>query len=256
MSRSPVDTTKRFSGRVENYTRYRPGYPSDALRILRDDAGLTEASVVADVGAGTGISTKLFVDHGNVVYAVEPNQEMREAAETLLRRNPRFHSVAATAEATTLPDASVDLVVAGQAFHWFCVDEARREFRRILRPPGWAVLMWNSRRTDSTPFLRGYEALLAQFGTDYREVSHTNISKIVLQGFFGGTSPQYRRLGNEQVFDLAGLEGRLLSSSYVPNAEDPRYRPMLAALAQLFDAHQHEGYVRFEYDTELYFGRL
>ncbi|HEY1599352.1 MAG TPA: class I SAM-dependent methyltransferase [Pirellulales bacterium] len=255
MSRSPVDPTKRFSGRVENYTRYRPGYPSDVLGILRDEAGLTIASVVADIGSGTGISTKLFLDHGNLVYAVEPNGEMREAAETMLRQYPRFHSVAATAEATTLPDAAVDFVVAGQAFHWFCVDEARREFCRILRPHGWTVLMWNSRLTDSTPFLRGYEALLAKFGTDYREVNHTNIGDDVLRSFFGAT-PEYRRMENVQVFDYAGLEGRLLSSSYVPSADDARYRPMLAALAQLFAEQQVDGHVRFEYDTELYFGRL
>ena len=215
----PVDPTQRFSGRVENYTRYRPGYPGEVLHILHDEAGLSAASVVADVGSGTGISTKLFLDNGNVVYAVEPNREMREAAEASLGNYPSFHSVAATAEATTLPDAAVDFVVAGQAFHWFCVEEARREFRRILRPEGWAVLMWNSRRTDTTPFLRGYEALLAKFGTDYREVNHTNIGDDVLRSFFDGT-PEYRRLENVQVFDYAGLEGRLLSSSYVPSADD------------------------------------
>jgi SAM-dependent methyltransferase len=253
---APRDPTGRFSSRVENYVRYRPGYPADVLRILTAEAGLTPAAIVADVGSGTGISTRLFLGNGNEVFAVEPNRDMREAAEAALRGHGGFHCIAATAEETTLPPSSVDFVVAGQAFHWFDVERARREFMRILRLQGIAVLMWNTRRTDSTPFLRGYEALLQEFGTDYREVNHANVSEQVLRVFFGGRPPNICKLPNEQVFDYAGLEGRLLSSSYVPAVGDPRHEPMLAALARLFDEHQQNNQVRFEYETELYFGRL
>lgn len=256
MPRSDSDPTKRFSDRVENYVRYRPRYPVEVLQVLRDEIGLLPDWIVADVGAGTGISSGLFLEHGNTVYGVEPNAEMRRAAESLLAGNPRFHSVAATAEATTLPEASVDLVVAGQAFHWFQRDEARAEFVRILRPHGWVALLWNSRRTDTTPFLRGYEALLHTFGTDYQEVNHTNISAEALRGFFAGGKFELRKLPNEQRFDLAGLKGRLLSSSYVPGENDARYRPMLAELERLFHEHQERGQVRVEYDTELYYGHV
>jgi SAM-dependent methyltransferase len=251
---SQRNPTGRFSSRVENYVRYRPGYPSDVLRLLTEEAGFSPQAIVADIGSGTGISTKLFLDHGNTVYAVEPNDAMRAAAETLLRGEPRFHSVNGTAEETTLPAHGIDYIVAGQAFHWFDVEGTRREFLRILRPGGWVVLMWNTRKTDTTPFLRGYEKLLLDFGTDYQEVNHANVSPEVLKRFFG-TTPRYRALPNEQIFDLAGLTGRLLSSSYVPGEDDPRHGPMLAALAQLFAAHEQGGHVRFEYDTELYFGR-
>ncbi|HEY4309923.1 MAG TPA: class I SAM-dependent methyltransferase [Pirellulales bacterium] len=255
MPQPDTDPTRRFSTRVENYVRYRPGYPAKVLRILSEETGFSSAAVVADIGAGTGISTKLFLDHGNTVFAVEPNDAMRTAAESLLGTEPQFHSIAGTAEQTTLADRSVDYVVAGQAFHWFDVAGARCECQRILRSGGWAVLMWNTRKTDTTPFLRSYEKLLIDFGTDYAEVNHANVSALALESFFGGR-PHYRAIPNEQVFDLAGLTGRLLSSSYVPSVEDPRYEPMLATLSRLFAEHQQDGHVRFEYDTELYFGQI
>ncbi|HVU87258.1 MAG TPA: class I SAM-dependent methyltransferase [Pirellulales bacterium] len=255
MTKRDVDPTGRFSSRVENYVRYRPGYPAEVLRVLAEQTGFSPRAVVADIGSGTGISTRLFLEHGNTVYAVEPNDAMRAAAEVLSRDEPRFHSVNGTAEQTTLADHSIDYVVAGQAFHWFDVDRARHEFLRVLRPGGWVVLMWNTRLTDTTPFLRGYEKLLLEFGTDYQEVNHANVSPETLKRFFGAT-PSYRAIPNEQVFDLAGLTGRLLSSSYVPAEDDPRHAPMLAALAKLFAAHEEAGRVRFEYDTELYFGQL
>ena len=172
-----TDSTEHLSNRVENYIRYRPGYPVEVLQILREEMGFGPAWIVADIGSGTGISTKLFLDHGNLVYGVEPNREMREAAERLWAGRLNFHSIVGTAEETTLDEHSIDLAVAGQAFHWFDADRARREFMRILRPGGRVLLMWNTRHTGSTPFLRGYEALLQEFGTDYREVNHENIGE-------------------------------------------------------------------------------
>jgi L-ascorbate metabolism protein UlaG (beta-lactamase superfamily)/SAM-dependent methyltransferase len=249
------DPKARFSGRTERYARFRPGYPEGVLRVLAEVAGLTASSRIADLGSGTGLSAEPFLRNGNVVFGVEPNDEMRAAAERLLSGYPRFHGVAGAAEATTLPDASVDLVVAGQAFHWFDVAATRRECARILVPGGHAALLWNSRRTHTTPFLRAYESLLERFGTDYREVKTRYADGASLEAFFRGGRYTRRTLANEQRFDLEGLEGRLLSSSYAPPEGHPDHAPMLEALGRIFEEHQAGGWVRFEYDTEIYLGR-
>ncbi|MFT3766413.1 MAG: class I SAM-dependent methyltransferase [Minicystis sp.] len=251
-----TDPTKRFSSRVENYIKYRPGYPPAVLDLLAAHHGLSPASVVADIGSGTGILAELFLKNGNAVIGVEPNREMREAGERLLAGYPRFTSVAGTAEATTLPDASADFVTAGQAFHWFDRERARPELARILRPGGWVVLVWNDRRLDATPFLEAYERLLRTYGTDYAAVNHTNVDEAVIRGFFGAGELVVHVVENRQIFDRASLTGRLLSSSYVPDEGDPRYAPMLAELGAIFDAHAREGVVSFDYDTRMFCGRF
>lgn len=250
-----ADATTRFSDRVENYVRYRPGYPAAVLEVLRAETGLAPGQAVADVGSGTGISAKLFLDAGHPVHAVEPNAEMRAAAEAMLGGDPRFRSVAGSAEATTLPDGSVDCVVAAQAFHWFDPAAVAPEWRRILRPGGWIVLLWNTRQTDSTPFLRAYEALLREHGTDYTTVNHENVTDDALRIALGDGYAR-RVVPSEQVFDFDALKGRLLSSSYAPNVDHPGHAPMLDALRRIFDEHQQDGRVRFAYDTEIYFGRV
>lgn len=249
-------STERFSDRVADYVRYRPGYPPATLDLLRREIGLSAASVVADVGSGTGISAALFLAAGAEVYAVEPNDAMRAAAESLLAGQAKLHSVPGTAEATTLPDASVDVVAAAQAFHWFDRERARAEFARILRPAGHVVLLWNSRHVDATPFLRAYEALLKRFATDYEAVNHQNVDASAVARFYAPGSCVRAVLPNSQTFDFTGLRGRLLSSSYAPAAGDPRHEPMLAELRRLFDDHAVEGTVRFDYDTEIYYGGL
>lgn len=250
------DSTKRFSNRVDYYIRYRPSYPEQVVDMLRADTGLTDTSVIADVGSGTGISSELFLKQGMTVYAIEPNAEMRHAAEVQLARYPGFHSVIGTAEATTLPERCVDYIVAGQAFHWFAVDQARHEFKRILRPEGWVVLMWNTRRPDSTPFLRAYEALLQEYGTDYQETKHRNIDQNMLAEFYGHRDYQVRKLYNEQRFDFEGVKGRLLSSSYAPPVGHPRHVPMVDELKRIFWLYQNDGFISFEYDTEVFFGHM
>jgi SAM-dependent methyltransferase len=250
-----ADATTRFSDRVQNYVRYRPGYPAEVLQVLQAETGLAPGRAVADVGSGTGISAKLFLDAGHPVFAVEPNAEMRAAAEAMLGGDPRFRSVDGSAEATTLPDASVDYVVAAQAFHWFDPARVSAEWRRIVRPGGWMVLLWNTRHLDTTPFLRAYEALLREHGTDYTAVTHENVTDESLRAVLGDGYGE-RVVPNEQVFDFEGLKGRLLSSSYAPNVCHPGHEPMLAALERIFREHQRDGRVRFEYDTEIYFGRV
>lgn len=249
-----IQSTQRFSYRVENYVRYRPGYPDAVTDVLKKKGGLTTGSVIADIGSGTGISAELFLRNGNVVYAVEPNAPMRRAAESLLQGFSGFHSIGGTAEDTTLADNSIDFVVAAQAFHWFNTDEAKREFARILRPGGQVVLMWNARRSGSTEFLRAYETFLEKFGTDYMQVNHRNIHENTVRAFF--QTCRKEELYNEQLLDFEGLKGRLLSSSYSPAPDNPQFGPMMDELKRMFDKYHDGGFVRIEYDTEVYFGPI
>jgi SAM-dependent methyltransferase len=256
MSDTELDSTKRFSSRVADYVKYRPSYPPQVVDVCRDAMGLTPTSVVADIGSGTGISTEPFLRNGNTVYAVEPNNEMRGAAEQLLAsRYGNFRSVNGTAEATTLPDQSVDLVIAAQAYHWFDKAAAAREFKRILRPGGYIAIVWNDRKTDTSPLLAGYDQLLRTLGTDYKQVSKTTTSVEDLRATFG---VPFRRVAfpNEQRFDFEGLKGRAMSASYSPQPGHPSHDPFMNGLRDLFDAHHRDGKVVFEYETEVFFGRL
>ena len=256
MGKSPTSPSRRFSSRVENYIKYRPGYPSAVIDTLASECGLTEKSIVADIGSGTGILSELFLKHGNPVFGVEPNREMREASERLLKQHPNFTSVNGTAEATTLANGSVDFITAGQAFHWFDRNQARREFARILKPNGWVVLIWNDRQTDASSFLREYEELLQKYGTDYQQVNHRNIDTEAITAFFAPQLFTRREFENQQVFDMEGLTGRLLSSSYAPEPGHPNHQPMLEALRAVFDRYQAGGKVTLGYATTMYFGHF
>jgi SAM-dependent methyltransferase len=249
------DATQRFSSRVDNYVRYRPGYPADILELLKKECGLTPKSLIADIASGTGIFTRMLVETGNRVFGVEPNDEMRRAGEQYLRSYSGFTSIAGTAEATTLPDDSVHIITAAQAAHWFDRAQARREFIRILKPGGWTVLLWNERRTDSTPFLREYERLLLTYGTDYHEVRHERTTAEIAD-FFAPSSFQLCRFEMRQEVYYAALEGRLLSSSYTPTPEHADYESMLRELRRIFDAHQVNNYVALEYNTLVFYGQL
>ncbi len=251
-----TNSTQRFSDRVDNYVRYRPGYSDVLIAVLHEKTGLTSDHAIADIGSGTGISTELFLNNGNSVYAVEPNDAMRGAADSHLSTFSSYHSVNGTAEVTTLADASVEYVVAGQAFHWFDKTAAKAEFQRILRPDGWVALFWNNRQTDSTPFLRAYEQLLQDYATDYNQVNHTNVDDAVFGAFFRDGVYETVTFPNAQYFNYEGVKGRLLSSSYAPNEDDPRSAPMLDALQRIFDEHQLDGQVAFEYTTELHIGHV
>jgi SAM-dependent methyltransferase len=250
-----ANATSRFSDRVENYVRYRPGYPCDVLRVLENACGIAPDHVIADIASGTGIWSRMLLENGNLVFGVEPNAEMRQAGERLLAGFPKFTSVAGTAEATTLPDKSVDFVTAAQAAHWFDRERARREFVRVLKPGGRLVLLWNERLTDSTAFLRDYEELLLAFGTDYPDVRHERTTDAVNE-FFDPALYQAHVFPMRQEFDYAGLEGRLLSSSYAPGPEHANHAPMLRELRRIFETHAESGRVNFDYKTRLYFGRL
>jgi SAM-dependent methyltransferase len=248
------NATARFSDRVDEYVKYRPGYPVEVLHLLRQRCGLTNHATIADIGSGPGNLARLFCENGNKVFAVEPNAEMRNAGQELLKNFTNYHSVDGTAEETHLPTASVEFVTAAQAFHWFDWPHAKKEFRRILVPGGWVVLLWNERLTDATAFLRDYEALLLEYGTDYKDVRH-EISYDNIGRFFSAGYEQ-AKFESRQVVDFDGLRGRLVSSSYVPGTGHPRREPMLRELQSLFDKHQHDGRLAIEYEVRIYFGHL
>lgn len=254
---SASDSTERFSSRVADYVRYRPDYPPALLDWLHRDIGMPTETLVADIGAGTGISTRLFLASGHPVIAVEPNAAMRAAAEQWLAPDYlRLKLVDGTAEATTLADHSVGLVAAAQAFHWFDTTAVRTEWARILHPGGLALVFWNSRLLDASPFLVGYEQLLLEFGTDYTQVAERYQDDDAMRAWFGPGLRGMASFPNVQRMDLDGLRGRLLSSSYAPQAGHPRHAPMLEALQQLFDAHAVDGKVAFEYHTRAFVGTL
>ena len=251
-----LDSTQRFSGRVSHYERYRPTYPRAVLDVLESQCGLSGSSVVADIGSGTGILARLFLDRGLRVYGVEPNGEMREAGERLLAGYAHFTSVEGRGEATGLADRCVDFVAVGQAFHWFDPKGSRVEFQRILKPGGWVVLVWNWRRGGSTPFLAALEELLTRLAPEYPLVRQKQLDLNHIRSFFEPDDFRTVTLGNEQVLDYGGLEGLMRSASYMPVQGHPNHEPFFTELRSIYDAHQVGDRVILEYDTVLYLGQL
>ena len=245
-----VDPKKRFSSRVENYIKYRPSYPSEIIYFLKEKKILAVDTVIADIGSGTGILTKLFLDNGNQVYGVEPNKDMREAAEKNLQGYTNFSSFEGSAESTGLEDKFIDLIIAGQAFHWFDVEEAKREFRRILKPNGNVALIWNKRGKAGSGFDSSYEKFTLKYGTDYKEVrkNEGNVDRFYTY--------EKETFDNFQELDFTSFKGRILSASYIPLPDNPIFPKMIVELEDLFSKHQRNGIIRIEYDTEIYYGQL
>ena len=251
-----ADAKQRFSSRVADYVRYRPGYPPALIGLLQTECGFRTDHVIADVGSGTGLLAKLFLENGNRVFGIEPNDEMRQAGEEYLSAHKHFASIHGSAENTTLGDSSVDFITAAQAFHWFEPIATRHEFLRILKPLGSVAVIWNDRRISETSFGRAYEDLLVRYGTDYTRVKEAYPETQDMEKFFGQGKFGRRELPNFQEFDFEGLAGRLRSSSYAPKESHMNYAPMMDALHELFNANQKEGRVRMDYTTQIYFGQL
>ena len=250
-----MNTVERFSNRVENYVKYRPHYPREIIGYLETNCGLTQESVIADIGCGTGISTKLFLENGNCVFGVEPNAAMRDAAVEYLSAFPNFTPVDGTSDDTTLAEDSIDFVVAAQAFHWFDAEKTRPEFKRIIKPGGQIVLIWNERQLDTTPFLIEYEAFLLKYANDYGNVRHENIHATELSGFFQNEYGS-ATFSNSQVFDFEGLKGRMLSASYMPSENDPKFDEVIKELQILFAKHAENGKIEVLYDTNVYHSQV
>ncbi len=247
--------TERFSNRVANYVKYRPSYPKEVLQLFRDEMNLRSSSMIADIGSGTGISAKLFLENGNQVYGVEPNQAMREASKVFLRDFPKFQPINGTAENTTLNKNSMDLIIAAQAFHWFDKAKTPLEFHRILRKKGFVSLIWNERQLDSNDFLREYERFLLEFGTDYQIVRHENMTNQMIGEFF---PTKFGKKGflHSQPLDFEGLSGRMRSSSYMPLEDHPRFEAMIKELNCLFTKHQKNDIIEIIYETKVFYGQF
>lgn len=251
-----LDPTRRFSNRVADYVSARPSYPAAVLDLLADACGLGPGAIVADIGAGTGILTRLLLERGARVIAVEPNGPMRAAAEAVLGAEPGFASVDATAEATTLADRSVDLITASQAFHWFEPAATGREWRRILRSDGLVALIWNDRHSSGTPFAEEYEQLLQTHGVNYAGVNYRRAGESEVRAFFGANPVRRAAFPWVERFDRDKLRRRLLSASYAPVAGQPGHEAMLAALDALFARHAVDGVVDLHHDAVVFYGPL
>ncbi|MFW9778520.1 MAG: class I SAM-dependent methyltransferase [Candidatus Heimdallarchaeota archaeon] len=256
-SKSGFRPTKRFSDKARFYHIYRPRYPIKVLKLLKAEIGLKPSWIIADLGSGTGILSKVFLKNGNTVFCVEPNNEMRKIAESnLAGYGEQFKNINGTAESTTLKNRSVNLITAGQAFHWFEVEPAKDEFKRILEPPGYVFLAWNSRDQNSSLFMREIEELIIRFGTDYKEVARTSGEDDPVSILFSPNSYKKVTLPTHQIFDYLGLEGRIRTVSYLPSEPHPRFSDLIQELKSIFKRNQIDGKVKFEYKTELYLGQL
>lgn len=250
-----LNSTSRFSNRVENYVKYRPGYPVEIIQYLIDIYNLTTDKKVADIGSGTGISAEMFLMYGSAVAAVEPNAEMREKSVQLLQKYSAFEAVNGKAENTDLGANSVDAVICGQSFHWFDHEKSKIEFKRILKPGGIVVIIWNERKTSSA-FEIDYEDLIIKHGIDYKKVTQRNIDPKDIAAFFHPSANRIKTFFNLQLFDFDGLLGRLLSSSYMPTEHDEGFDAMKKDLRSLFERYQENGQIKIEYDTRVYSGQL
>ncbi len=250
-----IDPRHRFSSRVGNYVKFRPGYPAALVSALLARINPANKLVAADIGSGTGLFTRLLLAQGVKVYGVEPNANMRDAAETDLASYGNFVSVDGSAEHTGLDDGIVDLVTAAQSFHWFNNDRSREEFGRILKKGGNLALIWN-RRKLSQPFQQGYDALLREFAPGYENVNHMNLSEDEIAGFFSDGRMEVSCFDNSQQLDFNALIGRLGSSSYCPDEDSDEYETLISELRLLHEKYATGGIVKFEYDTRLYLGPI
>jgi SAM-dependent methyltransferase len=251
-----VKPQERFTSRVESYRLHRPGYPKDIVDLLERECGLGPNSVIADIAAGTGLLTEIFLEKHYTATAVEPNDAMREACESLIAKYPSLRCVAGSAETTGLASQSVDLITVAQAMHWFDLKRTREEFRRILVPQGWCAVIYNNRRMRGDSFHEGYEKILADFGSDYETVRGSHLEEERLAAFFAPDKMKQAIFPNVQMLTLEGLEGRVLSSSYMPQPGHPRYESMRGAIHALFSREQQNGYVQMEYGCAVSYGQL
>ena len=244
MDLKKLNPKSRFNNCGETYDKYRPSYPKEIIDFLNEAIGLNEDSIIADIGSGTGISTKIFLENGNTVYAVEPNKDMRQVAEKSFESCSNFYSINGESETTNLQSESIDIIVVAQSFHWFDPVPTKDEFLRILKPNGSVVLLYN-RRNNSNEFMDKYLELIGKYGEQYSSESRDDISN----NFFESKTVHEKILHNPQIVDFDGLKGNLVSYSYIPKEDNPRFISMIEELKTLFDKYNKNGEVILEYYT-------
>lgn len=244
------NSIERFTDRVVDYEKFRPSYPKEIIQVLKEHIGLNKKWLVADIGSGTGLSTQLFLENGNDVFAVEPNREMRESLLHHFKTYRNLIALNATAEATSIESGCVDLIFAGQSFHWFDRVACQKEFGRILAENGHIVLVWNQRDPEDA-FQQEYEDFLLNHIPSYQSVSHKNISDDDLKHFFGSRPMHKVSLPNQQILDLRSFLGRVRSSSYFPKEQDEN-KTLYDDLRLLFDKYAISERIVFKYMTEIY----
>jgi len=254
----PEDTlhTERFSGRVQAYLTYRPRFPREIVPFLREHGALPGGAVVADIGAGTGMLAEIFLEAGHRVLAVEPNGEMLEACRALAAQYRALEVVEGSAEATTLPDSSVDLIAVGRALHWFDWPRAHHEFQRILKPGGWVLVATNGHRDSGGPIPNRLSEILRKSRTDSAEADTTRDFEKRLPGFLDTSSWQRRTLHHSMTVDFPTLLGYAESLSAIPRPGERGYDGMVSELRAVFEEYQQDGVLVTPLICNLHLGRL
>lgn len=251
------DTTEIYTDRAKDYLKYRPGYPCELIEFIDKELELPSNAVIADIGSGTGIFSKLLLQNNKKVYAIEPNDRMRQMAESMLDRYVGFNSINATAEKTTLMNQSVDMIIVAQAFHWFDPVSAKQEFSRILKPLHYVSLVWNERCVKGNLFLEELEVVLEKFCPEYKTITaYNNTLESVVKSFFLPNPYLKKTFHTYQDLDFEAFKGRILSCSYAPVENDANHKSLIDALFNLYLSHAINEVVRIDYDTQAYFGKL
>lgn len=245
------DNTNRFTHRVDDYVKYRPSYSSELIGFLKEKLNINNKTQIADIGSGTGISAKLFLELGATVFGVEPNLKMRTAANIYLKEYSNFLNIDGSGEQTTLESKSIDIIVCAQAFHWFCNEAAKNEFERILKPNGHIVLIWND-RDENDAFQADYEHIIQKYSTDYNEVAHKHITDAIIQSFFENRTIEKHSYTYSQSFDFEGLIGRITSSSYMPNKSDANFEAMKNEVRELYQRYEENNQIQFRYTSRVF----
>ncbi len=243
-----------FTGRVEEFAKYRPGYPEQIINLLENKIGFDQSKDVADIGCGTGRLSRLFLNNGNLVFGVEPNEEMRLMAEKLLGKFINFIGIDGTAEETKLATNSVDIITVGQAFHWFDLKKTKKEFKRILRKEGYVVILWNE-RTNTSQVMKAINKILLSLNQEHEEAEKNLVDKKLLNAFFGEEKIGSGTFPNFQMLDLTGLKGRIHSISYVPDSGTENKR-IMNELKDVFEKYNNGGQVKIEYTTRVFYGKI
>jgi len=248
--------TERFSGRVEAYRRYRSAYSREIIPVLQERCALTSDSIVADIGAGTGMLAELFLENGNRVFAVEPNTDMRAACEELVERYPRLTCVDGTAENTGLSDQSIDFVTVGRAIHWFDQDKCRYEFARILRDGGWILLAGQGPHQRTEPVARDFRTILENHCIDFARLRQRYDIEAAVRRLFAGGDFQEAEFHDTEEMTYEDLEGFMLSLSVTPQPDYPGFPAMQRALHEYFARHESGGKLRMPTTCKIHFGHL